>query len=91
VHNDVEQEVAISVTRTDDSVRIAIADNGPRIPEEERNISISAVEPTPLYHGSGLGLWLVTLILDRSGGRIAFKENSPTGNIVEIEVPLYNL
>jgi signal transduction histidine kinase len=87
VHNDVEQEVAISVTRTDDTVRIAIADNGPRIPEEERNISTSDAEPTPLYHGSGLGLWLVTLIVERSGGRLAFGENAPTGNVVEIELP----
>jgi hypothetical protein len=31
---------------------------------------------------------LVTLIVERSGGRMAFDENVPTGNIVEIEIPL---
>jgi signal transduction histidine kinase len=87
VHNDSDPDVAISVTQTDDTVQIAIADNGPRIPEEERTLSTSDAEPTPLYHGSGLGLWLVTLIVERSGGRLAFKENAPTGNIVEIELP----
>lgn len=87
-HNDSSSpEVTLTATRTDETVRIEIADNGPRIPEMERDLLRKEAEQTPLYHGSGLGLWLVQLILSRSGGSVVFEENSPAGNIVRIELP----
>ncbi len=87
VHNDSPSpEVEITVTRVDGAVRIEIADTGPRIAEMERSILVDDEERTPLYHGSSLGLWLVKLLTSRAGGTIAFEENSPTGNIVTIEL-----
>ena len=87
VHNDSPSpEVEITVTRADGAVRVEIADTGPRIAEMERSILVDDEERTPLYHGSSLGLWLVKLLTSRSGGTVAFEENSPTGNIVTIEL-----
>jgi len=40
----------------------------------------------PLYHGSGLGLWLINWIVKRSGGTLEFSENQPRGNVVTIEL-----
>ena len=77
----------MTVTRTDEAVRIAIADSGPPIPEMERDVLGDDGEETPLYHGGGLGLWLVKLLIARSGGTITVAENSPAGNIVRIELP----
>ena len=37
---------------------------------------------TPVNHTTGLGLWLVKLIVSRPGGTLTFDENSPTGNVV---------
>lgn len=88
VHNDSKSpEVTATVTQTDESVCIEIADDGPLIPEMERSLLEDEAGETPLYHGSGLGLWLVKLITSRSGGTITFEENSPEGNIVTIELP----
>ena len=88
VHNDSSSpEVTVTVTQTDETVRIEIADSGPRIPEMERDLLVDEVEQTPLYHGSGLGLWLVKLVVARSGGTVTVAENSPAGNIVRIELP----
>ncbi|GGJ11974.1 hypothetical protein GCM10008995_22310 [Halobellus salinus] len=87
VHNESPSPtVVLTVTRADGTVRIDVADTGPRIPEMERNMLVGKTTQTPLYHGSGLGLWLVRLIITRSGGSITLSENSPTGNIVTIEL-----
>ena len=79
--------VSVTVTRGEGTVRIDVADTGPRIPEMERNILMGETKQTPLYHGSGLGLWLVKLIVTRSDGSVSIAENSPTGNVVTVELP----
>lgn len=87
-HNDVRQtEVQLVAQQTDDATYIEIADNGPPIPDMERDVLIEPRERTPLYHGSGLGLWFVKLIIFRSNGEITFAENEPHGNIITIEIP----
>jgi PAS domain S-box-containing protein len=88
VHNDSRSPaVTVSVTQTGETVGIEVADNGPLIPEMERDVLVEQGEQTPLYHGTGLGLWFVSLVVSRSGGTIAFAENDPTGNVVRVELP----
>ncbi|QAU14528.1 PAS domain S-box protein (plasmid) [Halorubrum sp. BOL3-1] len=85
IHDDSDSpDVAITVTRSDEKTYIDIADTGPPIPEIEQNVLDEKAEQTPVYHGTGLGLWLVKLITTRSGGTITVNENTPTGNIVRI-------
>ncbi|MFB6122305.1 MAG: PAS domain S-box protein, partial [Haloferacaceae archaeon] len=86
VHNDSSPAVTITVTQTDEVVRIEIGDNGPRIPEMERDLLADETEQTPLYHGSGLGLWFVKLVVTRADGTVTIEENSPRGNVVRIEI-----
>ena len=87
VHNDSSSpEVTVTGTQVDETVRVEIADNGPRIPETERALLVDEAEQTPLDHGSGLGLWLVKLIIARADGTITIEENSPVGNVVRIEL-----
>lgn len=52
----------------------------------ELDLLMDEAEETPLYHGTGLGLWLVKLITARSGGTITIEEQSPAGNIVGFEL-----
>jgi len=87
-HNDrAEPTVTVSVTVADETVRIDVADDGPGIPEMERNLITGEEEETPLYHGSGLGLWLVALIVRRCGGTLSFSENEPRGSVVHVTLP----
>lgn len=87
-HNDARPAaVWLTAEHTDDGVCVQIADNGPSIPDMERDVLVEPRERTPLYHGSGLGLWFVKLIVFRSNGEIRFDENDPNGNIIRIIIP----
>jgi len=90
IHNDAESpEVTVTVVETSANVRIEIADTGPQIPAMEREVLLGNEERSALDHGSGLGLWFVQLLVSRSGGSIEFTQNSPTDNIVTLELPLH--
>ncbi|MEY7850876.1 PAS domain S-box protein [Natrarchaeobius sp. A-rgal3] len=85
-HTDREQaSVTVSVD-VDETVRIRVADDGPGIPEMERNILDEVRSEDDLYHGSGLGLWFVYWVVRKSGGRLTFEGNDPRGSIVVIEL-----
>lgn len=79
-------EVKVRV-ETNEMVEIRVVDSNPRIPEEEVGILTGEKEIDPLYHGSGLGLWLVNWIVEKSNGELEFEENDPRGNIVKIRLP----
>lgn len=68
-------------------VQVEITDNGPGIPSEEIKVLTREREVEPLYHGSGLGLWLVNWIVRRSNGAIQFEENDPRRSVVTIDLP----
>jgi signal transduction histidine kinase len=88
VHNpDDSPEARISVAEDVDTVYIRIADTGPLIPAMERDVLLGNKQRTELNHGSGLGLWFVQLLVSRSGGSIQFEPNSPSGNVVTLELP----
>jgi len=89
-HNDAETpriSVSVRPPRPDgDEVEVTVADNGPGIPEQEREVLLEGKE-TPLRHGSGVGLWIVNWIVTRSGGRIVFDENEPRGSRITLYFP----
>ena len=76
-------EIDIAV---DETVTVRIGDDGPGIPEMERQILDETRTETDLSHGSGLGLWFVYWVVRRSGGRLSFEENDPRGSVVTIEL-----
>lgn len=90
-HNDmpvptVELSLA-EVDHSDEVLQITVADNGPGIPDAERELLAEEKEITQLRHASGLGLWLVNWVVTQSGGRLRFEENDPRGSVVILEVP----
>ncbi|MFA9515921.1 PAS domain S-box protein, partial [Halopenitus sp. H-Gu1] len=88
-HSDqTEPSIEVTVEDRDDAVVVRIADDGPGITEMERKIITEDAEIEPLYHGTGLGLWLVKIIVESSGGSLAFDENEPRGSIVTITLPV---
>lgn len=68
----------------EDTATIRIADDGPGIPEMERKVVTGEMAIEPLYHGSGLGLWLVDVIVSQSEGTLSFDENDTRGTVVSI-------
>lgn len=68
------------------TVRIDVEDNGPGIPPLERSV-IERGEETPLFHGSGLGLWLIYWEVTLAGGGISISERDSQGTCVSITLP----
>jgi PAS domain S-box-containing protein len=90
-HNDSsDPEVAITIERTPTDggswVALNVADNGPGIPETERQV-LREGEESPLLHGEGLGLWLVNWIISELGGEVNIQDNQPRGSVVTLHVP----
>jgi len=79
--------VSVAVESHPETVVIDIADDGPGIPEQEQTILTGDDEIDPLYHGSGLGLWLVNWIVTHSDGTLTFEENDPRGSVVRLTLP----
>lgn len=89
--NQVTPEVDVVATEYERLVDIEIRDNGPGIPKMEQEILLDNAKITPTSHGSGLGLWFVKLVVDKSDGSLDFKENEPQGSIVTIQLPKENV
>lgn len=67
-------------------IRLTVADNGPGIPDQEINV-LTAGRETALEHGSGLGLWLVYWLVDKSGGELHFDDSDLGGSAVSLVLP----
>ncbi|WP_226377450.1 sensor histidine kinase [Haloterrigena turkmenica] len=77
--------VRIAVRRTDEGVDIAVADDGPGLPEIERTVLENGIE-SPMIHSKGLGLWIVRTIVVQAGGSVELVEES-RGTTVVLSLP----
>ena len=87
-HNDTdtpEIKITVSDDFTDDekSKTVSISDNGPGIPREEITVLDQEAE-SALSHGSGIGLWVIKWMLDRSGADLAFDINDRGGTTARV-------
>lgn len=87
-HNDTDPPLVVtSIDRPGTgTVRVAISDNGPGLPETERAV-VATGDENPLEHGSGMGLWTVKWGITRIGGTVSFADNEPRGTVVELTLP----
>ena len=79
-----EESVAVSVDATADGYEVAVADDGPGIPDSEL-ASLDAETETPLQHGTGLGLWQLEWGITKLGGDLSFETDG--GTTVRMTVP----
>lgn len=91
VHNDaetphVEVRIEAEMETGRQGVSVAVADDGPGIPDRERRILTEGAE-TQLEHRQGVGLWLVSWAVLQLGGELAFRVNEPTGSVVTVTLP----
>jgi PAS domain S-box-containing protein len=85
-HAESTPEVRIEVDRDDDRVTVAVRDNCPPIPVEQRRAITDEWMMDRLRHTVGMGLWLVYWTAERSGGELAF-DTRRDGNVVTLAVP----
>ncbi|MFB6227930.1 MAG: ATP-binding protein [Halobacteriales archaeon] len=84
-HGGEQPTVEISVAVTERQVEIAITDDGPGLPDVEREVLESSTE-TQLVHGEGLGLWLVYWIVTGLEGEVD-ATSSAEGTTVTVRLP----
>lgn len=84
--------VVISMDRHDGSIRIAVTDRGPGIPEEFRDKIFDAFvqadsSDSRTKGGTGLGLTITRTIVERLGGEIGFITASGEGTTFYVNLP----
>ena len=84
VHSDDPVRVDIELeTGADDIPQLRIADNGPGIPDRERELLTESSE-TQLEHGLGVGLWFVNWAVSQLGAELSFQSTGTTGTTVVV-------
>ncbi|WP_200530677.1 PAS domain-containing protein [Halorubrum sp. LN27] len=88
VHHDRDRPaVAVRVAVRADAVEIEIEDDGPGLTGMNRDVLVDGTAVDALYHGSGLGLWLVYWVVQQSGGEASVAEAAPRGTVVTLTLP----
>jgi two-component system OmpR family sensor kinase len=81
-------EVSVAAVSSDRSARLTVTDYGPGIPETEM-IHNTGENESQLHHSGGMGLWLVTWVVEETGGEMQIETPSAekTGTVVRITLP----
>jgi signal transduction histidine kinase len=88
-HNDKETpEITVTSEVEVGTVRIRIADNGPGIPDNQKEQIFGKGEKGLDSPGSGIGLYLVYLLTDQFGGEVWVEDNDPNGSVFVVELPI---
>ena len=83
--NEQEGSIRISAEQTNGQVRIAIADNGPGISEENQRRIFEPFFSTKAEKGSGLGLYITKQLVEKNGGKISVKSKVGKGTSFILE------
>jgi PAS domain S-box-containing protein len=90
-HNDKEvPEVTVSVTVDTNWVEIRIADNGPGISDSRKDEIFGKGEKGLESDGTGIGLYLVSTLVEQYGGDIRVDDNDPTGSVFVVRLSRTN-
>lgn len=85
-HNDAATPaVAVGVTVDDEVVRLRVADDGPGVPEDERESLFEYTTTGRSDHG--LGLAVTRALVERYAGGIELAETGPDGSVFAVELP----
>jgi len=87
-HNDSDTpRVTVSCEVDERTVTVRIADNGPGIPDEHKDVVFGKGERGLGSDGTGIGLYLVHTLVTQYGGQVWAEDNEPTGTVFVIELP----
>lgn len=89
-HNDTDQpEIDVSCAVLDDTLRVAIADNGPGVPPDRRDVIFGKGEQSLDSDGTGIGLYLVNQLTETYGGDVWVENrDGRRGARFVVELPL---
>ena len=88
-HNDeTPPTVTVSAVERDGVVEVRVADNGPGIPDAQKEEIFGRGEKGLESSGAGIGLYLVQSLVDTYGGGVFVEDNEPEGAVFAVELPI---
>jgi len=88
-HNDADlPEVHVSATIEDDVAEVRIADNGPGVPDAQKEEVFGKGERGLESEGTGIGLYLVQSLVEHYGGDVWIEDNDPRGAVFVVRLPV---
>ena len=89
-HAPAGSRIIVSAARSrDDQVEVAVADQGPGIPEELRAAVFTPFRRGPGSTSSGVGLAIVRAVVEAHGGTIAIGDTPGGGARVAFTLPVH--
>ena len=90
-HNDGDAPEVVVRSHVSDGVVVShVADDGPGIPDERKELVFDRGETLAGSDGSGFGLSLVSTLVEQYDGRIFVWDNEPAGTVFTVSLPLSN-
>jgi signal transduction histidine kinase len=84
---DGQGHVDVTITHADGHCLVAIADQGPGMPEEVRAKAFDAFFTTK-HRGTGLGLPIARRVVEAHGGKMVIDMPPTGGTTVSVELPM---
>jgi len=88
-HNDTDRPaVTVSAVEHDEHMEIRVADNGPGVPDGQKEVIFGRGERGLESEGTGIGLYLVDTLVGRYGGEVWVEDEDPRGAVFVVTLPL---
>ena len=86
-HNDCQEPtVTVSVEQQAATVTLGVADDGPGLSDTQKERLFESDATSGQAPETGMGLYLVDLLIDRYDGTITVTDNEPTGAVFRVEL-----
>ncbi|WP_436927818.1 ATP-binding protein [Halosimplex amylolyticum] len=87
-HNEgTDPRVTVSAEASATDVTVRVADNGPGIPDSQKESVFGKGEMGPESPGTGIGLYLAHTLVEQYGGTIALEDGEPGGCDFTVSLP----
>jgi signal transduction histidine kinase len=91
-HTEVEGHIRVVISGSPNRVCLAVNDEGPGVPPEQRTrifepFSAEGLRSASGYESSGLGLAFCRLAVEAQGGAIRIEDGTPRGSVFVVELP----
>lgn len=91
LHNDeAEPSISVHVEDRGETVAVQVADNGPGIPDRQKDEIFGRGEMGVKSSGAGIGLYLVDTLVKMYGGDIAITDNDPEGSVFTVTLSAWD-
>ncbi|WP_424002790.1 ATP-binding protein [Haloarcula salina] len=89
-HDGAAPKIRLEATAEAASSRVVVrvVDDGPPIPQREIDAINPDAEFSEIYHGTGVGLFVMQWCAESLGGNLEIRDNTPRGNVAEFTFPL---